>query len=141
MYEVLLETIKFVKTPVVVSDNWLALMACRLLESLMMDQEMKYCRPCEADCKPDENGNKPIPQTTADRELMIHQLFWFTMTWTVGACTDVDGRNFINECMKAVLDKKKEHFKKHNFVASFESYELTGGAAMPVGVTSHINLA
>eukprot|EP00971_Amphidinium_carterae_P020236 398787-Amphidinium_carterae.2 len=36
-------------------------------------------------------------------KVMICQLFWFAMLWTIGACTDADGRLFISDLIKSLL--------------------------------------
>jgi len=44
-FEVMLECTHRVKTPFAVSDGWLCIMATRLMESLLNDQEENYCKP------------------------------------------------------------------------------------------------
>ena len=59
-------------------------------------------------------------QSVANREIMVSKLLFFDMTWTCGACTDLDGRAFISEIIKAMIERKKDHFKKYNFVTQYE---------------------
>jgi hypothetical protein len=54
---------------------------------------IRYCKPSPVEgAEEEEGGAESITQTVAERELMLVQLWWMVMTWTVGACTDLDGR-------------------------------------------------
>jgi len=127
-FPVMLECTKRVKTPFPVSDGWLCSMANRLMTALIQDKAEVYCKPTiefEEGEEVDEDADRG--QSFADREAMIVQLFWFTMVWTCGACTDSDGRAFVCEIIRSCQDNKKDLLKKFNFVEDFEKIELTGG--------------
>jgi len=131
-FEVMLECTHRVKTPFAVSDGWLCIMATRLMESLIADECENYCKPTieipEGE-EPDEDAD--LGQSFADREIIITQLFWFTMIWTCGACTDSEGRLFVCDIARACIDNKKDLLKKFNFVADFDKVDITGGGSLP----------
>jgi dynein heavy chain len=124
---VMLECTHRVRTPFAVSDGWLCCMATRLMESLISDQVECFCKPTvtfpEGE-EPDDDAD--LGQNFDDRETMIGQLFWFTMVWTCGACTDADGRLFICDIIRGCIDNKKDLLKKFEFVEDFEKYEWEG---------------
>ena len=120
------------KTPFAVSDGWLCCMATRMMDALMSDQTEQYCKEevkVPEDQEPDDDMD--LGQNFMDREIMIFQLFWFTMTWTCGACTDTDGRLFVCDIIRACMDNKKDLLQKFNFVADFSKVDITGGGSMP----------
>jgi len=131
-FEVMLECTERCRTPFPVSKGWLCSMACRLLDSLINDTSECFCKPTiellEGE-EPDEDTD--LGQSFADREVIITQLFWFTMLWTCGACTDMDGRAYICDIVRSCIDKKKDLLKKLNFVADFTAVDLTGGGTLP----------
>jgi len=131
-FEVMLECTHRVKTPFPVSDGWLCVMATRLMESLTHDKVDVFCKETVTlpeGTEPDDDMD--MGQSFMDREIVITQLFWFTMLWTCGACTDADGRLFICDIMRACMDNKKDLLKKFNFVADFTKVDITGGGSMP----------
>eukprot|EP00442_Polarella_glacialis_P024664 CAMPEP_0115137118 /NCGR_PEP_ID=MMETSP0227-20121206/56805_1 /TAXON_ID=89957 /ORGANISM="Polarella glacialis, Strain CCMP 1383" /LENGTH=5027 /DNA_ID=CAMNT_0002544335 /DNA_START=143 /DNA_END=15226 /DNA_ORIENTATION=+ len=131
-FEVMLECSHRIKTPFAVSDGWLCTMACRLMESMMMDETEGYCKPTTELPEGEEpDDDTDMGQSFMDREIIITQIFWFTMTWTCGGCTDSDGRLFICDIIRACLDNKKDMLKKFNFVADFAKVDITGGGSMP----------
>eukprot|EP00929_Paragymnodinium_shiwhaense_P087551 TRINITY_DN476_c0_g7_i1.p1 TRINITY_DN476_c0_g7~~TRINITY_DN476_c0_g7_i1.p1 ORF type:complete len:2666 (-),score=827.08 TRINITY_DN476_c0_g7_i1:96-7328(-) len=143
-FPVMLECTHRINTPFAVSDGWLCCMATRLMESLMCDKVEEYCKPSRerAETAENEEGEEEeeeeadvdaydAGQSFADREVFVHQLFWFTMIWTCGACTDAEGRQFLCDIMKACLDNKKDPLLKFNFVNDFTKVELQSGNAPP----------
>eukprot|EP00928_Gymnodinium_smaydae_P036017 TRINITY_DN25241_c1_g2_i2.p1 TRINITY_DN25241_c1_g2~~TRINITY_DN25241_c1_g2_i2.p1 ORF type:complete len:3507 (-),score=695.75 TRINITY_DN25241_c1_g2_i2:57-10475(-) len=129
-FEVFLEVTHRVRTPFAVSDGWLCCMATRLMESLMFDKVEEYCKPTielpEGE-EPDEDAD--LGQSFDDRESMVSQIFWFAMIWTCGACTDLDGRAFFCDILRACVDNKKDLLTKFNFVADFHKVDFTGSGA------------
>ncbi|KAF4658988.1 hypothetical protein FOL47_007767, partial [Perkinsus chesapeaki] len=119
-FEICLECTHRVRTPVAVIDNWLADSACRLMECLFEDSEERYCRPTTSD--DDEHS-----QSAADREQLIYAVFFFAMLWTCGACTDQEGRAFVESVIRAMFENKKEFIKKQDFVTQWEMTELVSG--------------
>lgn len=131
-FEVMLECTHKVKTPFPVSDGWLCCMATRMMDALMCDTTENFCKPevkIPEGEEPDDDMD--LGQNFMDREIMIFQLFWFTMTWTCGACTDTDGRLFVCDIIRACMDNKKDLLQKFNFVADFTKVDITGGGSMP----------
>jgi dynein heavy chain len=130
-FEVMLECTERCITPFAVSRGWLCSMACRLMESLIKDETENYCKPTvvlEEGAEPEDDQD--MGQTFDEREVVIFQLFWFTMLWTCGACVTADGRMFICEIVRSMIDKKKDLIKKYNFIADFTPVELTGTGAI-----------
>jgi dynein heavy chain len=120
------------KTPFPVSDGWLCNMACRLMDSLINDETDGYCKPTiEVPEGEEPEDDKDYGQKFEDREVMIAQLFWFTMIWTCGACSDADGRLYTCDVIRSMLDKKKDFIKKLNFVADFNNVDFEGGGSLP----------
>eukprot|EP00927_Polykrikos_kofoidii_P031997 TRINITY_DN2738_c0_g1_i1.p1 TRINITY_DN2738_c0_g1~~TRINITY_DN2738_c0_g1_i1.p1 ORF type:complete len:3358 (+),score=626.85 TRINITY_DN2738_c0_g1_i1:1049-10075(+) len=129
---VMLECTHRVRTPFAVSDGWLCSMATRLLESLISDKTEQYCRetiePPEGQEVDDEFD---FGQSFDDREMIIAQLFWFSMIWTCGACTDSEGRLFVCDIIRACIDNKKDLLIKFNFVEDFTKHEFEGTGSLP----------
>jgi dynein heavy chain len=130
-FEVMLECTHKVKTPFAVSDGWLCIMATRLMESLIEDQAEKYCKPTvEVPEGEEPDDDQDMGQSFADREIVITQLFWFTMVWTCGACTDGEGRAFVCDIVRQCIDNKKDLLQKFNFFADFSKVDITGGGTL-----------
>jgi len=101
-----------------------------LIESLIGDDKEKYCSPTIAVPEGEEpDEDKDYGQTFEDREVMIAQLFWFTMLWTCGACMDADGRMFTCDIMRACMDNKMDLLKKFNFVVYPTKVDFLGVTA------------
>jgi dynein heavy chain len=131
-FPVMLECTHRVKTPFPVSDGWLCNMATRLMTSLINDKTEEFCKETiefGEDEEVDEDADRG--QSFADREIMIYQIFWFSMLWTCGACTDSDGRLFVCDIIRSCQENKKDLLKKFNFVEDFEKVEITGGGSPP----------
>eukprot|EP00971_Amphidinium_carterae_P221268 4392849-Amphidinium_carterae.1 len=109
-------------------------MACRLLEALINDKVECYCKPTvEVPEGQEVDEDADLGQTFDEREVVISQLFWFTMVWTIAACTDADGRLFISDLIKSLIDKKKDIMNKYNFyyIKDWVPYDLKGNGSLP----------
>eukprot|EP00930_Biecheleria_cincta_P008307 TRINITY_DN10972_c0_g1_i1.p1 TRINITY_DN10972_c0_g1~~TRINITY_DN10972_c0_g1_i1.p1 ORF type:complete len:3080 (-),score=708.03 TRINITY_DN10972_c0_g1_i1:231-8642(-) len=131
-FEVMLECTQRTKTPFPVTRGWLCSMACRLMMALITDKTEKFCKPqtiLPEGEEPDDDTD--MGQNFMDREIMIFQIFWFTMVWTVAACTDSEGRLFTCDIIRNCIDGKKDLLQKFEFVEDFTKLEITGGGSIP----------
>merc|ERR1719305_2042411 len=71
-------------------DVWLAKSLTRLYEPLLR----QHCF---------DQKNKALPQK--DLEARIDILFYFSMFWSVGCCTDTEGRLIIDQCVRDMLSQ------------------------------------
>jgi len=108
-------------------------MALRLMSSLFEDSMETYCRPTiRLSPEQEQEEDADRGQSFDEREVLIHQVFWFCMLWTCGACTDADGRAYVCDMVRSVLDNKKDLLKKYNFFTDFNKVELTGTGTPPM---------
>merc|ERR1719482_580737 len=113
------------RTPVEVGANWLAMMATRLMKSMILDQQEKFVRPNKKN-PDDEEG-----QDFDDREIMIIQMYLFSCVWSTGACSNVAGREIFNDVLKALVEKRKDIFTKHDIVSEWDEIVVTGQGQIP----------
>merc|ERR1719253_930953 len=124
-YAAFLEVGERSHTPVLVSNNWLAMMTTRLFTSLVCDKTEKLCRRNKVG-EDDEEG-----QTFDDREVALIQIYYFSCVWSCGACSNGEGRDFFNLICRSVAENKKDGFQKMNMVADFEFVPMTGQGQVP----------
>merc|ERR1719305_1586999 len=93
-------------------DVWLAKSLTRLYEPLLR----QHCF---------DQKNKALPQK--DLEARIDILFYFSMLWSVGCCTDTEGRLIIDQCVRDMLSQMNSSM----FMDKWDLFGITKWYAVP----------
>ncbi|CEM09924.1 unnamed protein product [Vitrella brassicaformis CCMP3155] len=127
MYERLMDfafqiVTKKVKNPVPVSENWLMLSNLRMFEALLHLHlgEMK-----EGDDILTKDKKAALPPK--EREARIEALFYFAIVWSIGACTDQEGRVVFDGFLRGFINGLPDLAKEYDLIGTYEPRQGKGG--------------